>query len=89
DDEEEQIQRTEEGLLVDGRASLDDVAEELGTELASESFDTIGGYVFGLFGRQPAKGEAIQDSGFRFIVADTDGRRIHRLAIVEAPQEIV
>ena len=84
DDEEEQIQRTEEGLLVDGRAPLDDVSEELGVELFSESFDTIGGYVFGLFGRQPSKGETIEDSGFRFTVAQTDGRRIHRLAIAEA-----
>lgn len=87
DDEEEQIQHTGDGLLVDGRAPLDDVAEELGAELNSETFDTIGGYVFGLFGRQPAKGEAIEDSGFRFTVADTDGRRIHRLAIVELPEE--
>jgi len=84
DVEEEPIKHTADGLIVNAMAAVDDVAEELGIEIESEEFDTIGGYVFGLFGRQPKKGESIEAAGCRFTVTETDGRRIQNLAIVRA-----
>jgi putative hemolysin len=68
-------------LYVDGKTDLDDINDVLGCELESEEFDTIGGYVFGLFGRQPREGEIIEAEGNRFTVVETDGRRIVRLQI--------
>jgi putative hemolysin len=56
----------------------------LGAEFESEEFDTLGGYVFGLFGRQPKLGESIEGEGFRFSVIETDGRRISRLKVERA-----
>ena len=53
----------------------------LGADLDSDEFDTIGGYVFGLFGRQPTQGDSIDESGYRFAVAETDGRRIMKLRV--------
>lgn len=73
-----------DGWTVNGRLHLDDLNDVLDSDLDSEEFDTVGGYVFGLFGRQPAVGEEIEDSGFRFRVADSDGRRI-LLIHVERP----
>lgn len=81
DFEEPEIVEQEGFLLVDGKAHVDDVADQLGVELDSEEFDTIGGYVFGLFGRQPKEGESIDSEGFCFKVAETDGRRVVRLRI--------
>lgn len=77
----------ENGFLVDGKAHIDDVNREIGTKLESEEFDTIGGYVFGLFGRQPKLDESIDAEGYRFTVAETDGRRVHRLRIEQIAAE--
>ncbi|MEZ0325622.1 MAG: hemolysin family protein [Fimbriimonas sp.] len=84
DTEEPALVKTEDGYLVDGKTHVDDVNEAMGTNFASDEFDTIGGFVFGLFGKQPKEGESIESDDHRFTVAETDGRRILRLAITPA-----
>ena len=81
DQEEPAVNETPEGYLVDGKTHIDDVNDEIGSRFSSEDFDTIGGYVFGMFGRQPKAGENIEAEGFCFTVAETDGKRILRLRI--------
>jgi putative hemolysin len=82
DVEEPQVVPTDDdGYLVDGKAHVDDVNHEIGSAFDSDEFDTIGGLVFGLFGRQPKLGEQIETEGYRFTVAETDGRRVQRLRI--------
>jgi putative hemolysin len=81
DEEEPEAVRDQEGLLVDGKTHLDEINEMLGSELESEEFDTIGGFVFGLFGRQPKPEECIENEPWRFCVIDTNGRRILKLRI--------
>jgi putative hemolysin len=76
DEEETLIVKNGSGFLIGGRLNLYDVNDEIGTELSSDEFDTIGGFVFGLFGRQPNQGETVDFEGYRFTVAETDGRRI-------------
>ena len=61
--------------------------DELGTNLDSEEFDTVGGFVFGLFGRQPRPGETIDSDGVRFSVEETDGRRIVLLRVEKVAQQ--
>ena len=65
--------------LLDGRMNLDDVNDEIGSAFESEEFDTLGGYVFGLFGRQPVQGESIDEGDWHLEVAETDGRRVVRV----------
>jgi CBS domain containing-hemolysin-like protein len=49
---------------------------------------TIGGLVFTLAGRVPAKGEVISHpSGIEFRVLDADPRRIRRLRVRRAPEQ--
>lgn len=72
------------GFLVNGKYNLYDLNEEIGSDFASDEFDTVGGYVFGLFGRQPQVGDSLEDSGYLFRVVDTDGRRILRLYVEPA-----
>jgi putative hemolysin len=81
DVEEEEVVQTETGFLIDGKTHLDDLNDEIGSSFESEEFDTIGGYVFGLFGRQPKEGETINVDSFVFTVAETDGKRIQKLAV--------
>jgi len=85
DVEEPTFVQTDHGFYVDGKAHVDDVNHELGSDFSSERFDTIGGFVFGLFGRQPKVDETIETDGYRFTVASTDGRRVHRLRIEPIP----
>lgn len=75
------VEKNGTGYYVSGKMNLDDLNEEIGSEFDSEEFDTVGGYVFGLFGRQPKPGEAIENVGHRFTVEETDGRRILRLMV--------
>jgi putative hemolysin len=87
DVEEPQIVSIGDAWLVDGKTHLDDLSEQVEYRFDSEEFDTVGGYVFGLFGRQPKEGEAIESEGYLFTIAETDGRRIMRLK-VEAASEV-
>lgn len=70
-----------DGFIVDGKTHLDEVNDAIGSQFESDEFDTVGGYVFGLFGRQPKPGDTIDCSDFRFTVVETDGKRILTLRI--------
>ena len=81
DREDEPVQAVGSGWIITGRTHVDDVNDEIGSDFESDEFDSIGGYVFGLFGRQPALKERISAEGFDFEVAETDGRRILKLRV--------
>ena len=81
DQEEPDIVPLENAWRVNGKAHVDDVNDTLGAEFEESEFDTIGGLVFGHFGRQPKTGETIDIDGYLFTIEETDGRRIHRLRI--------
>jgi CBS domain containing-hemolysin-like protein len=77
------------GLIADARTPIEDLARHLGVELATpeqeEDIDTIGGLVFSLAGRIPARGELVRHpSGIEFEVLDADPRRIKKLRIHKA-----
>ncbi|GAA5073312.1 hemolysin family protein [Maritalea mobilis] len=69
------------------RAPLDEFEAEIGLSLTEdedeEEVDTLGGLVFLLTGRVPARGEVVphEDTGVEFEVIDADPRRIKRLRV--------
>lgn len=72
--------------LVQARAPLDEFETEIGMKLADaeedEEIDTLGGLVFMLAGRVPARGEVIvMENGVEFEVVDADPRRVKRLRV--------
>lgn len=86
------VQESAATLLVDARAALDELEEELGFALTSEEddeeIDTLGGLLFVLAGRVPVRGEVIaHPSGVEFEVIEADLRRIKRLR-VHLPQAL-
>lgn len=86
------VQEAPGSLLVDARAALDELEEELGfaltTEDDEEEIDTLGGLLFLLAGRVPVRGEVIaHPSGVEFEVIEADLRRIKRLR-VHLPQAL-
>jgi putative hemolysin len=88
DDEEQMIVLEGDGIAeADGRAMLTDVNEQLDLELPTADYDTIGGFIFGLFGRPPSTGEEIDYEDVRFLVTKANGRRVQRLRIEPKPRE--
>ncbi|ABC24567.1 hemolysin family protein [Rhodospirillum rubrum] len=72
-------------VVVDARLDLEDFEERCGrlfTDEEREEIDTLGGLVFRLAGRVPARGELVlREGGPEFEVIDADPRRIRRLRI--------
>ena len=86
DREEREIERVKEGVYrVSGKASVDDVNEELESELPDEEWDTIAGLVLDLFGRIPDEGEEVTFEGLRFVAEEVIGRRIAKVLITRMP----
>jgi CBS domain containing-hemolysin-like protein len=74
------------GLVADARAPIEELEKQLGLALVSdedrEDIDTIGGLVFSIAGRIPARGERVRHpSGVEFEVLEADRRRIKKLHI--------
>ena len=78
------------GLIADARMPIEDLEKHLGLALVSdeqeEVIDTLGGLVFSIAGRIPARGERVRHpSGVAFEVLEADRRRVKKLR-VHVPQ---
>jgi len=83
EDEGETIVAVDERTyLVDARASIEEVNEECHLRLSDEEFETIGGYVFELFGKIPQNDESIEDEQAIFTVMEIDGHKINRVKLI-------
>ena len=69
--------------LVDARMDIHELNELLGTNLISESVDTIGGFIIDLLGEVPEKDRTFEHQGLHFSILEADERRILRVAIVK------
>jgi CBS domain containing-hemolysin-like protein len=80
------VERPDGTLELDARTTVEAFEERLGPVLTEEEraadIDTVGGLVFTLAGRVPARGELISHvSGLEFRVLEVDARRIRRLRV--------
>jgi putative hemolysin len=73
----------EKNLVVSGQSGIDEVNELLGTGLQSTDFNTIGGFVFGLFGRMPKVGEQLRYRDVKFEILELEGRKIDKVKITK------
>jgi putative hemolysin len=60
---------------------IDEFNARFGTDLPSEDFHTLAGFVFGQLGRAPQPGDDVAYNGIRFDVLDVDGNRIDRVVV--------
>jgi CBS domain containing-hemolysin-like protein len=80
------------GTVADARMPIEELEKHLGRELVpeelEEEIDTLGGLVFSIAGRIPARGELVRHpSGVEFEVLEADPRRIKKLRIHLPPAE--
>ncbi|HQO66834.1 MAG TPA: hemolysin family protein [Spirochaetales bacterium] len=74
--------------LCDARVNLEDLNEETGLGLPVEGFDTLGGFVFDLFGKIPARYEKVSWRTFDFVVQEMDGHKIGAVKILRRPGDV-
>ncbi len=73
----------EKNFVVSGQSALDEVNEMLDTNLQSTEFNTLGGFVFGLFGRMPKVGEQLKYKNLKLEVLELEGRKISKVKITK------
>ena len=80
------VQREDGSWLVDGGASVEDLADKLGIKLDAvpRDYSTVSGIVLAELERIPATGDTLRWHGLAIEVVDMDGRRIDKLLIRQA-----
>ena len=71
--------------LVNGTTNIDDVNDETGLKLASDLYDSIGGYIIERLDRLPKRGEQLRlDDGTRLIAEVVRKNRIEKVHIIKS-----
>lgn len=88
DDDVQQVNNNE--FLVDGLTRINDLNDEIGTEITSEDFETIGGYIIGLVGDLPKENEEVLSEEFnlKFNIETIDKNRIDKLRLTILDEEL-
>lgn len=83
DKENELIQKlSEQEYIIEGSVNLDDVNDHIGTDLDSEDYDSLGGFIIEHLDRLPVQGdEFTTDDGIRMVVEKLDKNRIEKVHI--------
>ena len=87
DSEREDIIEIGDGVyLCEARVDLEALSELLTIDFPLDDFDTLGGFVFDLFGKIPVKFEKAVYEGMDFVIQDMDGHKINTVKIVTKGQ---
>lgn len=89
--EEEFSLQPDGSYLINGRAYLEDLEEDLGLKIASDEVDTLGGYLTHLAGRVPEKGETFvldEQDGVAFAIVNSDAKQIHSVRLFTTGQPL-
>ncbi len=78
---EEIIVIKEDEYIVDGSMKLDLLNDLIGTNIESENFDSIGGFVIGILGRFPEEEEIIEYENIKFTIEKVEKNRIEKMRI--------
>lgn len=73
----------ESTFVVSGSTSIDEINSLVGLQLDSEEFNTIGGFLFGLFGHLPKVGEQVKFRNVRLLILEMDGKKIEKIKITK------
>ncbi len=83
DKEDDEILEIGNGTyLCDARLNMEDLNEKLKLELPEDKFDSLGGFVFDLFGKIPVRFEKVRYENLDFIIQTMDGHKIKTVKII-------
>lgn len=87
DEQEKELHEIEEiaanRYIIDGRADIGQVNKKLDVMIPEDEFETIGGFVLGLFGRLPVEGDQIRHENLMFTVLRLRKNRISRIRVLK------
>ncbi len=69
--------------VIDGKTDIGKLNEKLGVKLPEHEFETLGGFVLGLFGRLPAEGDQVRYQDMMFTVLRLRRNRISRIRVLK------
>jgi putative hemolysin len=91
DEQEKELREIDEiaanRYIVDGKTDIGKVNERLGVQLPEHEFETVGGFVLGLFGRLPAEGDQIRYHNLMITVLRLRKNRIARIRLLKLRPE--
>jgi putative hemolysin len=91
DEEDRIIEKVDDTIfIVDGNVYLDDLEEETGVELESETSETVGGFIIDLMGeipRENVKYDPISYEDHDFTILSVKDRRIEKIRIEKVDRE--
>jgi putative hemolysin len=76
------VKRADGSWLVDGRASIEELKEELGIEETPDDYHTAAGLALEKLARIPVEGDNFVVGDWRVEVLDMDGKRIDKLVFI-------
>lgn len=87
--EKELIQKISDyEYIVEGSSKLEDLQDQIGLDLESEDYDSIGGIVIELLDRLPQAGESVTtENGIHLVVDEVDKNRIDKVHIYLPEEE--
>ena len=87
DEGDEVIQADVHSWLVDAPINIEDLNEKLNLQLPDEDVDTLGGFVFNLFGTIPVRYEKVSYENLDFIIQEIENHKIKIVKIVSNGQQ--
>lgn len=73
----------ESTFVVSGSTGIDEIIDLINIEIKSEEFNTIGGFLFGLFGHLPKVGEQLRYHNLKFLILEIENKKIERIKITK------
>lgn len=80
-DENYVFQRSESEYMLKALMPMDDFDEYFNTQLATDEYDTIGGFIVNQLEHMPHKGESLEINNLKFEVIKADSRRVHLIKL--------
>ncbi|MGB4497965.1 MAG: transporter associated domain-containing protein [Methylococcaceae bacterium] len=77
DDENYVFQRNENEFMLKALMPIDKFDEQFGTQLATDEYDTVGGFLVQELEHMPHKGESLIIDNLKFEIVKADSRRVH------------
>lgn len=82
DEETSEIVRTDDnGYIVDGKLSIDDINELLNIDIDSDNIDTVGGWVYSNLKLYPQVNDEVIYKNYKFTVLKCNRKRVSRILI--------
>lgn len=82
EDEDEIVVMSDREYLVDGSVYISDINDEIGLNLESDNFDSIGGYIIDNLNGFPKNKQVVTIDNVKYVIEDVDKTKINKIKII-------